>query len=215
MHMCSVFNLPKRELFSAYPPERLYRREKRLILSEALAGTRPRGKTSAEDKDLAEDLTTAEKERREHNIVVEAILSDLKAFCFECQAAPAPEVLKLGQCQHLLTPISGILHDDIEDHCILNALHPTPAVGGKPTEAALAWILEKEPFERGVYAAPVGWIGTDEADFCVGIRSGLALGDSLTLFAGAGIVPGSDPDEEWRELDAKIAQFINVILKER
>jgi menaquinone-specific isochorismate synthase len=208
------FQPSEERAFLGASPERLYRRENRRIFSEALAGTRPRGKTPLEDKRFEKNLRTTEKEFREHKIVVEAILAILKEFCAEYEAAPAPKVLKLAHCQHLLTPIWGLLKAEVQDHILLNALHPTPAVGGKPTETALKWIIENEPFERGVYAAPVGCVGMDGADFCVGIRSGLALGDSLTLYAGAGIVPGSDPDEEWRELDAKMAQFMKVIFKE-
>lgn len=200
--------------FLGASPERLYRRDGLQLQSEALAGTRPRGRNVAWDHRHEKDLLANDKDGREHRIVVEGILRTLRPFCTRVEAAPAPRVLKLAHCQHLLTPISGEIEGHVRDDHLLEALHPTPAVGGKPAKAALRWILQHEPFERGVYAAPVGWLGKDKAEFSVGIRSGLILEDTLALYAGAGIVAGSDPDAEWRELDAKMAQFLNIILEE-
>ncbi len=201
---------PERAFIGA-SPECLYQRHNGRIYSEALAGTCPRGNTPSEDLVFVSALRRNEKDNREHSIVVDAIKETLGVFCTDLHAAVAPGIITLAHCQHLHTPIEGALKPGVTDEMLLQALHPTPAVGGKPSRDAMCWILEKEPFERGIYASPVGWVGKDEAEFCVGIRSGLILGKTLTLYAGAGIVPGSDPQEEWRELNTKLAQFLDIL----
>jgi menaquinone-specific isochorismate synthase len=93
---------------------------------------------------------------------------------------------------------------------VLRALHPTPAVGGYPNGEALEEIRAFEPFDRGWYAGPIGWIGADAAEFAVGIRSGLVRGSRLALFSGAGIVEGSVPEDEWAEIEQKIGDFTGM-----
>ncbi|NBB72314.1 MAG: isochorismate synthase, partial [Bacteroidetes bacterium] len=93
----------------------------------------------------------------------------------------------------------------------VHALHPTPAIGGVPTEDALQAIRAQEPFARGWYAGPVGWIGPDAAEFAVAIRSGLIRDNTLALYSGAGIVDGSAPDSEWEEIEQKISDFAAVL----
>jgi len=197
--------------FLGASPERLYRREQTVLQSEALAGTRPRSQEPGQDLAYREELRSDEKESREHRIVVNVIREVLGSFCSTLQVAPGPDIVELAHCRHLVTPIQGRLLPQISDDVLLGALHPTPAVGGKPADVAMRWILDNEPFERGIYASPVGWAGTEGAEFCVGIRSGLVSGRTLALYAGAGIVAGSDPRREWCELDAKMAQFLNII----
>ena len=94
----------------------------------------------------------------------------------------------------------------------LSKLHPTPAVGGFPKYQALELIQQIEPFERGWYAAPVGWVGYDQAEFAVAIRSGLIDRNQLLLFAGAGIVRGSQSEEEWAEIETKICHFTDLFI---
>jgi menaquinone-specific isochorismate synthase len=98
----------------------------------------------------------------------------------------------------------------VTDAEVLLALHPTPAVGGYPRREALEEIRALEPFDRGWYAGPVGWIGAEGSEFAVGIRSGLVRGNSLALFSGAGIVAGSVPEDEWAEIEQKIGGFVRV-----
>jgi menaquinone-specific isochorismate synthase len=98
----------------------------------------------------------------------------------------------------------------VTDAEVLRALHPTPAVGGYPGVEALEEIRALEPFDRGWYAGPVGWIGADAAEFAVGIRSGLVRGNTLALFSGAGIVAGSAPEGEWAEIEQKIGDFTRM-----
>ena len=205
--------IPDRAFLGA-SPELLYKRNKNLVASEALAGTRPRGKTSAEDNQYRKELLHSDKENREHQIVAKEVCAALLKFCSHVDSASEPQIMKLENCQHLHTSVTGLLNENSSDADLLEALHPTPAVGGFPKEKAMSWIEQKEPFERGIYASPVGWMGLGESEFCVGIRSGLVINDTLTLYSGAGIVAGSNPKEEWRELNAKLACFLKIIKKE-
>jgi menaquinone-specific isochorismate synthase len=125
------------------------------------------------------------------------------------------ELVKLPHIQHILRTIEGDLGGGESDLEILRALHPTPAVGGYPADLALNAIKELEPFERGWYAGPVGWVGPDAAEFAVAIRSGLVSGNTLSLYSGAGIVPGSRPEAEWDEIENKTRTFLGVLQEEQ
>ena len=197
--------------FLGAPPERLYRREGRRILCDAIAGTRTRGEGASLDRQLERDLMGSEKERREQDYVVRGIRESLAPLCGSLNAAGDPSVVKLRQCQHLMSSFEGVLRDGVGDAELLKALHPTPAVGGYPTDRALPEIEKREPFDRGWFAGPVGWVGSDGAEFAVAIRSGLVDGPTLSVFAGAGIVAGSVPGDEWDELDYKISHFTQAL----
>ena len=197
--------------FVGASPERLYRRENCFLQSEAVAGTRPRGGNDEEDERLGEELLRNDKELREHQFVVRNVRDALKPFCTALNVEEQPDIMRLRHNQHLHTKIEGVLKANEADAPLLDALHPTAAVGGIPRDTALEWLTENEPFDRGVYAAPVGWIGFDAAEFSVGIRSGLVRGEELSLYSGAGIVPGSDPDEEWDEIENKLANFLRIL----
>jgi menaquinone-specific isochorismate synthase len=197
--------------FVGATPERLYKRERRFIASEAVAGTCPRGKTSLEDKVLGAKLLRNEKERHEHVIVRNDIQSLLAKYCHDLVVGQEPRLLKQSRVQHLYTPVSGQLSAEISDLDLLRLLHPTPAVGGLPRQQALQTITQLEPFDRGWFAGPVGWIGHDAAEFAVGIRSAIINGTSMSLFAGAGVVPGSVPQLEWDELETKISIFMQAL----
>ncbi len=192
-------------------PERLYRREGHQIKSEAIAGTRPRGFTVAEDERLGKELLQSEKDIREHRFVVDTILQTLNRLCQTVDMDDEISLLKLARVQHLCCRLQGVLADGVTDADLIQALHPTPAVGGSPTAKAIRLIRELEPFDRGWYAAPIGWIGQDAAEFVVGIRSGLVQGRRLSLFSGAGIVRGSTPEAEWQEIENKIANFMKIL----
>ncbi len=197
--------------FLGAPPERLYRREGRRILCDAIAGTRTRGDGASLDRQLERDLMGSEKERREQDYVVRGIRESLAPLCRSLSAGVDPSVVKLRQCQHLMSSFEGTLRAGIGDAELLEALHPTPAVGGYPTGLAVQEIEKREPFDRGWYAGPVGWVGRDGAEFAVAIRSGLVEGATLSVFAGAGILAGSVPGEEWDELNYKISHFTQAL----
>lgn len=196
--------------FFGASPELLYARYGRELLSEAVAGTRRRGASSEEDRRLARELWESEKEQQEHRFVANMIGGVLGSLCQTMRREEPPSVLKLARVQHLRTPFTGELLPSVDDADLLGALHPTPATGGTPREEALAWIRRMEEFDRGFYAAPLGRISRTESIFTVAIRSGLAAGDALHVFAGAGIVPGSDPTREWDELEKKIGDFLKL-----
>lgn len=192
-------------------PEQLYFRSREYIHTEAVAGTRKRGSNDIEDKILENDLLTCEKDIREHRFVVESIRNALKKMSRSTKEENTLSVLKLSQLQHLKMQFTGILRKTIQDCDILENIHPTPAVGGVPSEKAIVEIENIEQFDRGWYAGPVGWIGKDTAEFAVAIRSGLVYEDELHLYSGAGIVKGSDYKSEWEEIENKISGFMNAL----
>ncbi len=197
--------------FVGASPERLFRRDGRRVVSEAVAGTRPRGDTEAEDAALREELLQDPKERREHAFVEDAIRTDLESVCTSVQSPDGTGELALARGRHLHSRLTGTLRPDTATMGLLEVLHPTPAVGGVPTDNAVAAIRAQEPFDRGWYAGPVGWIGRDAAEFAVGLRAGLVEESQIALFSGAGIVEGSTPDREWEEIEQKIGDFAAIM----
>ena len=196
--------------FLGASPERLFRREGRAIESEAVAGTRPRGTSEADDAELRDELLASEKDLSEHAYVRTSIQESLEALCEELEVGEDISEMKLARGRHLRSKVRGILREGVTDADVLCALHPTPAVGGYPKAGAIEEIRDLEPFDRGWYAGPVGWIGSEGAEFAVGIRSGLARGKNLALYSGAGIVAGSVPEDEWAEIEGKIGDFIRI-----
>ena len=196
--------------FVGASPERLFRREGRAILSEAVAGTRPRGASALDDTELGEELLGSAKDQAEHSFVRVGIREALGPLCADLRVEDTASEMKLARGRHLVSRIRGMLREDVSDGEVLAALHPTPAVGGYPKEEAVREIQASEPFDRGWYAGPIGWFGADGAEFAVGIRSGLVRGDTLALYSGAGIVEGSTPEGEWAEIEQKIEDFTGM-----
>ena len=120
-------------------------------------------------------------------------------------------LLRLSRVQHLISRFRGELTEGVTDEAIIERLHPTPAVGGVPVEKARRSIQAIEPFDRGWYAGPVGWVGFDQAEFAVAIRSALVTNGHVRLFSGAGIVHGSTPEREWGEMESKISSFLAIL----
>jgi menaquinone-specific isochorismate synthase len=196
--------------FLGASPERLFSRDGSVVVSEAVAGTRPRGLSSEDDEGLREDLLHSAKDLSEHTFVRAGIGEALAPLCEELEIDGDIAEMKLARGRHLRSRVRGVLKEGVTDARLLEALHPTPAVGGHPRDGALAEIRDLEPFDRGLYAGPVGWIGADASEFAVGIRSGLVRGRTLDLYSGAGIVAGSAPDEEWAEIENKISDFTGM-----
>ena len=166
-HTVSFCFQPKEDTtFIGVTPEILYRRIGREILSEAVAGTRPRGKNKEENDALANELLTSEKELREHDFVARSLKRNLRRLCTELSSSDKVTVLKLSQLQHLYVPFRGTLQAQVTDGEILESLHPTPAVGGFPEKSVLPILKDVEPFNRGWYAAPVGWTGFSDICGC-------------------------------------------------
>ncbi|MFD1525071.1 isochorismate synthase, partial [Halolamina salina] len=196
--------------FFGVPPERLVRLDGRHARTEALAGTVARGETPEEDATLADSLLESEKLQHEQALVTEAIEEHLSPLGDVTVAEQG--VRKLATVQHLHTPIEADLVGDRHVLDLVEALHPTPAMGGLPTATAERVIRETETFERGWYAAPVGWFDADgDGEFAVGIRSAVAGGRRATLFAGNGIVADSDPEAEWEEVGLKLEPILAAL----
>lgn len=200
------------DCFIGATPERLVRTEKNHLLSTCLAGTAPRGKTDEEDKRIGEDLLNDKKNRDEHHFVVEMIKDALVKTCTNVQMPESPVLHPLKNLQHLYTPVTGILKDEYSIFDVVKNLHPTPALGGTPTEAALRYIRENELLDRGWYGAPIGWVDSNQnGEFAVGIRSGLIQGDEVSLFAGCGVLADSNPEMEFEETRIKMLPLLNVL----
>ena len=197
--------------FVSATPERLFRIDGRELRTEAVAGTRPRADLDADDDRLHDELLASAKDQREHAFVRDAIAARLAPFCEALEIDGEASAMTLARKRHLRTGFRARLRGDARATDLLRALHPTPAVGGTPHHAARAAIDRLEPFDRGLYAGPLGWIGPDGAEVAVAIRSGLVDGRTLSLYSGAGIVPGSDADAEWEEIEHKIGDFARVL----
>ncbi len=185
-------------------PERLVVQQGGITSTHALAGSAPRSNDPDEDRALALALAKGEKERREHRTVAEHLMARLRMLRFENVKVSKPRIKQLRTVQHLETQMqadSGDLH--VLD--VVQSFHPTPAVAGTPPEQAQNFLRRLEPFERGWYSGPVGWFDADgDGKFVVALRCALCREDGTWLFAGAGLVRGSDPLLEYEETEAKL-----------
>jgi menaquinone-specific isochorismate synthase len=198
--------------FIGATPERLLRAQDGQVQTMALAGTAPRGASAEEDRQLGMELLHSEKNRQEHEIVASMLKLALTDLCSELWVADVPELFQLHNLQHLKTPIIGEL---LPGRSILDAiatLHPTPAVGGFPRDAALTEIREHEQLDRGWYAGPIGWLDLDgNGEFAVALRSALVDNNRATLFAGCGIVADSLPTSEYAESRLKLSVMLRAL----
>ena len=177
----------------------------------ALAGSIRRGQTLAEDEDLGDRLLNSPKERQEHQFVIQAIADHLDASVSDL-VVEETGLLKLSNIQHIFTPISGRKKGNAHILDFVEALHPTPAVGGLPSGPGLEYISRSEPVSRGWYAAPVGWFDTvGGGEFVVALRSAVTDGSRTRLYAGAGIVAESDPAREWQETELKFRPMMEAV----
>lgn len=178
--------------FLGATPELLVRRIAGRVESDALAGSAP--------PEEGEALMTSEKDREEHRRVVEHVAQVARGLGARAAHADAPSLRQLGYVTHLWTPIRLEGRPDLDAWQWAAALHPTPAVGGWPTEAALDIIRDLEPHPRGWYCGAVGWLdAVGDGELFVALRSALVEPEGATLFVGVGVVAGSDPGREWRE----------------
>lgn len=211
---CAVFSISNgSQSFIGASPERLLSICQRHLITDALAGSASRGRTMTEDMELAERLIQNEKEQREHRLVVEFIRQELLNLGLHPSAAKQPTLRRLANIQHLHTPIQASLPSDLHPMQLVAALHPTPAVAGMPRQTACEQILRYEQFDRSLYAAPLGWVdAAGNAEFIVGIRSALLDGCHARLYAGAGIVAGSDPEREFAEVKLKLQALLRGLI---
>jgi isochorismate synthase len=198
--------------FLGATPERLIRLQHGEILTMSLAGSIRRGETFEEDAQMGAALLASTKDRYEHAVVVKALVEALSPTSNNLQVEPSPSLLRLGNVQHLCTPIKGKVNNGYTLLDLVERLHPTPAVGGRPRQKALQLIHDREKLDRGWYAGPIGWIDAKgEGEFAVAIRSALVNGSEATLFAGCGIMADSDPEKEYAESVLKLKPMLSAL----
>jgi isochorismate synthase len=209
-----AFQRGERTFIGATPERLVYAREGKLHTA-ALAGSAPRGASAEEDRRLGSELLHSPKNRGEHEIVIAMLRDSLAHLCSRVWVADTPELLRLKNIQHLQTAIVGELLPGRTLLEALHTLHPTPAVGGTPTDAALSFIREHENLERGWYAGPLGWIDLHgNGEFVVALRSALLEKQRAMLFAGCGIVKDSDPEAEYAESCLKLQVILRSLAGE-
>ncbi len=199
-------------------PELLVRREKGLVTSRVLAGTiRPTG-DDAHDLALAASLARSSKDLEEHEYAVRSVAEALAPHCSSMNVPETPFVLHLSNVMHLATDVAGVLADDTSSLTLAAALHPSAAVCGTPRAAADAMIGELEQMDRGRYAGPVGWIdAAGDGEWGIALRCGAVDPEDasrMRVFAGCGIVAGSDPDDELAESSAKLVPMRDALTAE-
>lgn len=195
-------------------PERLAKMDSGRVTLGALAGTFPRGATPEADAALRRLILESPKEREEHAIVVDAICAALES-CGRLDLPDEPEAVAFKNVWHLFTPITLVPEAGLSLLGLVERLHPTPAVGGLPREAALDLMRRLESFDRGWYGGPLGWLNArGEGEFAVTLRSGVVSGGHVRLFAGGGIVAESDPEREFEETRFKFQPLLGALGQE-
>ncbi|MFM6966100.1 MAG: isochorismate synthase MenF [Rhodoluna sp.] len=192
-------------LFGA-SPELLVRVAHGQVSARVLAGTAGRGTDPEVDKAIAAALAASTKNTTEHAFAVDSLVQTLQPFCEHVDADPKPFSLALPNLWHLASDVHGVLRDEASVLDLAAALHPTAAVAGTPRTEAQALLAELEPFDRGGYSGPVGWIGADgDGEWAIALRGAKLEGQTIRAFAGCGIVAGSEADAELAETELKFS----------
>ncbi len=199
--------------FAGASPELLIRRSGRRASSQPMAGSVARGASDTDDERLARTLELSTKDSREHRVVSDFVVHALEPFSTKVSAR-GPEVVRFTNIQHLATTVSADLDESMPDVLTLAAaLHPTPAVGGWPREAADSLIEELEAMERGWYAGAVGWMDSrGDGELAIALRCGLLWEDGARLYAGVGVMPDSDPVRELEETELKFKALLSALV---
>lgn len=189
--------------FVGSSPELLCEANGRSFSTDAVAGTAP--------ADRSEQLLTSEKDRREHQAVVDDLRARLDGFVTKLDVPATPQLKRLASIVHLHTPITATLRDGQSALDVARALHPTAAVAGSPRTKSLEWLRANEGFSRGWYCGAVGAVGAESVTLAVGLRSALLRGNKATVFVGAGVVRGSTPESEWLETERKAETMLAAL----
>ncbi|WP_341955157.1 isochorismate synthase [Microbacterium sp. LWH13-1.2] len=197
-------------------PETLVTVQQRTVTARVLAGTIGRGADADADTAASAHLASSTKDLDEHEYAVQSVLASLRPHTRVLAASEQPFLLKLPNLFHLATDVEGELADGGSSLDLVGALHPTAAVAGTPTSAAIAAIRELEPFDRGRYAGPVGWVdAAGNGEWAIALRcaqfSPAATEITVTAYAGAGIVAGSDPESEMLETRVKFRPLVDAL----
>ncbi|MCE9956459.1 isochorismate synthase [Aeromonas rivipollensis] len=209
------FSLPLgqgRQLLGA-SPELLLRVSGGEVFTHPLAGSARRASEPVQDEAVARDLLASSKDQHEHRLVIDEIRRVLTPHCRELVIPQKPTLMSTDTLWHLGTPIAGQLHgSDASVLSLACQLHPTPALCGYPTDLARQFIREQEPFRRALFSGIVGWCDSQgNGEWAVVIRCGVLDGHQVELFAGAGIVAGSDPAMEWAETGTKLGTMLKAL----
>lgn len=209
---CMVFSTGT---FLGASPELLVSRQGRRVRSHPLAGTVARSGDPNADAALTGRMLNSAKEREEHRLVVAEVAAALRPVCRALDVPEAPAIVALRNVSHLGTLIEGELEGDgVSALELVARLHPTPAVAGTPTEAAVAYLTAAEGFDRGCYAGPVGWMDRQgDGEWAVAVRSAEVRGNTARLFAGVGVVPESDPAAELAETQLKLQALLAAVVR--
>lgn len=210
---CRLFAVVRngRTLVSA-SPERLVGKRGRQVLSDVLAGTAPRSRDELQDARLAQSLRDSVKERLEHRLVEDAVAAALAPLCMRIRAGTKPRVRRLRNVQHLWSQVRGVVRGSENLLDIAARLHPTPAVNGSPRAAALDWLRRHGQARRGWYSGGGGWIDRNgDGELSVLLRCALVRDGRADLFAGAGLVSGSEPAAELAETELKLAAVLDAL----
>ncbi len=198
--------------FIGASPETLVSVDDGMVSARVLAGSAARGTDAASDQAAATALATSGKDQDEHQFAVQNVLASLRSHSADVTASETPFTLKLPNLWHLASDIDGELSDGSTSLDLVRALHPTAAVAGTPTTKALELIDELEPFDRGRYAGPVGWVAGDgDGEWAIALRSAQVTGDLITAYAGAGIVADSVPQRELLETRMKFRPIVEAL----
>ena len=207
----NIFFIKKNEsVFLGASPEILIELENNILRTEGIAGSRRRGSTDEEDSKLEIELFNCNKERAEHKSVVDFLVANLTNMTSQVHYNKIPTVKKLASIQHLSTEITVKLKEDFSLLRVIKNIFPTPAVCGHPKEKAMKLISELEDFDRGLYAGLVGWISPSSARLIVAIRSALINKNTIFVYAGCGIVEGSNPESEFVETETKFKTILSA-----
>lgn len=209
---CYLFAYSSNEsIFWGASPERLVKYDKNFIEADALAGSIARGKNNEEDEKLGIELLSSKKNRSEQKSVVDFIVSTFGNFSNKIEYPKNPVIKKFGNIQHLFTPIKAEVDSDFDVFELISSIHPTPAICGAPCVIAQHVISDLENYKRGLYSGVIGWLNfKKEGEFAVGIRSALLNDKNLVVFAGCGIVNGSDPEMEFNEAELKMVPILSL-----
>jgi menaquinone-specific isochorismate synthase len=210
---CQVVNIRRQQTsFVAATPERLFTQSRDHIEADALAGTTCRAEDAARDAAMTKGLQTCEKNLREHQVVVDAVTQALQQCSRHLEPPDGPHILQLNNAQHLWSILRGELKPGVDVFQLAELLHPTPATNGQPRQVARDWLRHHEPLERGWYTGAAGIIEPDlTGELWVLLRCARIQDRIADLYAGAGIVTGSDPFSEWQETEHKLAAMSTAL----
>jgi menaquinone-specific isochorismate synthase len=210
---CQIINLRRNGAsFVAATPERLLHQRGTALEVDAIAGTAGRAEDAERDAALGRALASSDKNLREHRVVIDAIREALAPCCEQVAVPPAPALMQLSNAQHLWSPIRARVAPELDVLDLAELLHPTPATNGQPRRAARDWLRGAEPFARGWYTGAAGIVEPDlSGELWVLLRCARVCGNRAELYAGAGIVAGSDPAVEWDETEAKLGAMLTAL----